>query len=306
MPLYQKYRPSGLDEMIGNESVLTSLKQVLSKPLAEVPKAFLFHGPAGCGKTTLGRIVKSMLGCSDADYQELDTADFRGIDSMRDIRRTVSYSPMAGPCRIWLLDECHQITGDGQEALLKALEDAPIFAFFVLCTTNPEKMKPTIRSRCMEFPVQALGAKDIGKILVTACKGEKAKVSIEVLKFIAVECMGSPRTALVALEQIIGLPEDKAMDVAKRKIQEQEESNKLCSLLLKKASWREIAACVSTLKAEPESTRRGVIGYMTAILLRGEENDQAFTVIDCFGENYFNTGKAGLVASCWLATHQGE
>jgi len=304
MGLYQKYRPTDLDSVVGNEATIASLKQVLSKPHEEVPKAFLFHGPAGCGKTTLGRIVKKCLKCADSDFQELDTADFRGIDSMRDIRRTVSYSPMGGKTRVWLLDECHQITGDGQEALLKALEDAPDFAFFVLCTTDPQKLKPTIRSRCMEFPVESLQPRELGTILVNVCKAEKLRVPVDVLKFIATESMGSPRTALVTLEQILGLPEEQMKKVAQGKIQEQEESNRLCQLLLKRASWKDLAACIRTLKAEPESTRRGVLGYMSAILLNGAENDQAFNVMDCFGEPYYNNGKAGLVMSAWMATHE--
>lgn len=104
MELYKKYRPATLDEMVGNEDVVCALKNMLSKD--EAPHTYLFHGPSGCGKTTLARILSKELGCAEADYREVDTADFRGIDTAREIRKQIRYAPLEGSCKVWLLDEC--------------------------------------------------------------------------------------------------------------------------------------------------------------------------------------------------------
>ena len=123
MSLYHEHRPETLDEMEGNESTIKALRSVLSKPKNEIPHAFLLTGESGCGKTTLARIIKTKLACSDYNYKEVDSADFRGIDTIREIRRHMKLKGLGGGIRIWLLDECHMISRDGMNALLKALED---------------------------------------------------------------------------------------------------------------------------------------------------------------------------------------
>lgn len=300
MGLYQKHRPSSFDDVVGNESTVASLKGLLAKGAKTAPSCFLFHGPAGCGKTTLGRIVAKELGCADSDFTEMDTADFRGIDSMREIRRNVHFRPMSGPVRVWLLDECHQITNDGQDALLKALEDAPAHAFFILCTTDPQKLKKTVRSRCSEYAVSSLSPSDILKILKKVCISERIKIPGSVAKLISQESMGSPRTALVTLEQVAGLKEEQMEQVALAKIQEEEETNKLCQVLLKGGPWKQVAKELAGIKGSEESVRRGVLGYMSTVLLRSG-NPTAYHIMDCFAANYYDTGKAGLIMSCWEA-----
>lgn len=303
MGLYQKYRPRTFKEVIGQDAVVSSLQSVLSAE--EFPHAFLFHGPAGCGKTTLGRILAQELGVGEADFKELDTADFRGIDSMRDIRRTVSYAPMEGKVRVWLLDECHQITGDGQDALLKALEDAPAHAFFILCTTDPQKLKKTVRSRCAEYEISALEPKHIGEILVRACKGEGVKPPMDVLKLIARECMGSARTALVALEQVLRMPEDQMLEAAKRSVETEAKTNALCQKLLKGAPWKDVAACLKDIPDDPERVRISVFNYMAAVLRGG--NERAFSVMCRFETpyHYTPTASAMLARDCYDALTSG-
>ena len=106
MSLYTKYRPKQLSEFAGNESVVESFDALFSKPRQDIPHAILLTGSPGCGKTTLARIAASRLGCSDMDLVEVDSADFRGIDTVRDIRRQMGLSPLGGPCRVWIIDEC--------------------------------------------------------------------------------------------------------------------------------------------------------------------------------------------------------
>lgn len=116
--LYQAYRPRTFDEVVGNKEAIRTLESFIKRDISEVPHAFLFSGPSGCGKTTLARILAKKLGCSDANFVEIDSADFRGIDTIREIRRQMRLAPVGGgSCRVWLIDECHKLTGDAQSAL---------------------------------------------------------------------------------------------------------------------------------------------------------------------------------------------
>ena len=102
-----------------------------------------------------------MLGCRGGDYREIDSADFRGIDTIREIRKQIQYLPIESDCRMWLLDEVHMLTAPAQEALLKALEDTPKHVYFALCTTEPQKLIKTIKGRCTHYTVDLLNEKQI-------------------------------------------------------------------------------------------------------------------------------------------------
>ena len=106
MSLYHKYRPSTFEEIIGNETTVDSLSAAISSKVKDRTHAILLSGQTGCGKTTLARIVANELGCVGSDFREIDSADFRGIDSIREIRKQAGYKPLEGSCRVWLLDEC--------------------------------------------------------------------------------------------------------------------------------------------------------------------------------------------------------
>ena len=109
MSLYHKYRPQSLDEVIGNENAVEAVRAELNKD--NPSHSYLFHGPTGCGKTTLARITANNLGATGRDFQEVDTADFRGIETIREMRRNSMFQPVEGSCRVWLLDEVHKQIG---------------------------------------------------------------------------------------------------------------------------------------------------------------------------------------------------
>ena len=132
MSLYLQYRPIELSQLKGNADIVATLEGMLDNRTS-CPHAFLLHGPTGCGKTTIGRIIASSLGCKDSDFTEVDSADFRGIDTIREIRKSSQFMPTHGDVRVWLIDECHKMTNDAQNALLKILEDTPTHIYFVLC-----------------------------------------------------------------------------------------------------------------------------------------------------------------------------
>jgi DNA polymerase-3 subunit gamma/tau len=297
MSLYHKYRPGNFSEIMGNEEIVTTLKADLAKE--QCPHVFLFHGPTGCGKTTLGRIVVKELGCSNEDFTELDIADFRGIDTVREIRRQVAYKPLNGKCRIWLLDEVHKLTTDAQNALLKVLEDTPQHVYFILATTDPQKLLPTVRGRCSSYAVSQLNDTQMLGLLRKVARAEGCRLTKEVYDQIIQDSQGHPRNALQILDQVISAPEETRLEIAKRTAEIQSDAIELCRALVQKAPWKKVAGILSKLKEqEPESIRRLVLGYCNSILLKGE-NMQAGLIMENFIEPFYNTGFPGLTFACF-------
>ena len=306
MSLYQDYRPETLNEMEGNESTIKTLESVLSKSKKETPHAFLLTGDSGCGKTTLARIIRTELGCSDHNYKEIDSADFRGIDTIREIRRHMKLKGLGGGIKVWLLDEAHMIGTGGdssknvaQNALLKALEDTPPHVYLILATTNPEQLLKTIRNRCTSFSVSPLSEKKMEIFLGEVCEAEEKKVPEEVIKQISRDSFGSPRAALVILDKIIDLKKKDMAEAAEEIAINENEAVELFRLLLKKnVKWKEIAALIKNIKIEPESLRRKGLFYFEAVLLNSGQSIAA-ALIEEFAEPLYSTGRPGLTLACY-------
>lgn len=297
MSLYHKYRPTTFEEMVGNVEVVTTLKADMAKE--DHPHAYLLYGPTGCGKTTLGRIIASELGCSEDDFKEVDSADFRGIDTIREVRKQSQYKPLSGKCRVWLLDEVHQQTKDAQHALLKALEDAPPHVYYILATTEPQKLLATLKGRCSQYQVKQLTDSEMMKLLRSVVKAENQKLNKDVYEQIIMDSQGHPRNALQVLDQVLGVPAEMRNEVAKRAAEIQSDAIELCRALMQKAPWKKVAAILTKIKdQEPESIRRLVLSYCNSILLKGE-NMQAGLVMEQFIEPFYNTGFPGLTFACF-------
>ncbi len=293
-----KYRPTMLRDFLGNENTTDALRSMMERE--EIPHTLLFTGPSGCGKTTLARIVAKRLKCSEHDLQELNTADFRGIDTIRDVIRNMSLCPMSGPYRVWILDEVHQLSKDGQHALLKALEDTPKHVYFLLATTDPEKLLPTIRTRCVTFDVKPLDDPNMKGLLVKVVTLEQAQVPPPVLDQIVQDSLGSARMALSILDKIINMDAGDMLAAAKQSAAQQNEAIDLSRALIGKRPWKEIARIIQGITQEPESVRRVVLGYASAVLLKSGQ-PQAYVVLDCFRQDFFTTGKPGLTMAAYMA-----
>ncbi len=301
MSLYIKHRPTSLEELKGNQEIISTLRTMLEDK-DKCPHSFLLTGPTGCGKTTIGRIISDKLGCVGADYREIDSADFRGIDSIRDIRKIAVYAPIEGSCRIFLLDEVHKLTNDAQNALLKILEDTPKHVYFILCTTDPQKLIPTLKGRCSTFQVKQLADSEMLILLKKVARAEGQKLEKEVLDQIISDAQGHPRNALQILEQVLCVEPEQQLEVAKRIAEQQSQVIELCRALIGKKSWKEIAAILSGLKEEePESIRRMVLGYCQAILLKGSSNNHTAAVMEAFIDNFYDKGFPGLTLACYSA-----
>lgn len=296
--LYLKYRPSSLEEVLGNTEIVEALDSMLSNK-EKCPHSFLLAGPTGCGKTTIGRIISARLGCSGSDFVEVDSADFRGIDTVREIRKQSQYKPLEGSCRVWLIDECHKMTGDAQNALLKILEDTPNHVYFILCTTEPNKLLKTIQGRCSIFNVKQLEASQTIKLLRRVVRAEGETLEKEVYEQIAQDSMGHSRNALQILDQVLRVDPEKRLETAKRSAEEQSQSIELCRALLGKKSWKEVQTILNGLKdQDPESIRRHVLGYCQSVLLKSDM-PLAGLVLENFLEPFYNTGFPGLVYACY-------
>jgi len=308
--LYQRHRPRKLKDVVGQDAAVKVIEGLLKGDT--FPRAILFHGPAGTGKTTIARILKDKLGCQDGDFYEVNSANFRGIDSARDVADRMRMRPMSrGSVRIWLFDEVHKWTPDGQEAMLKPLEEAPSHIHFFLCTTNPEKLHKAVRSRCTDVGLKLVQPKVLTDLSVRVAEAEGVSLSEEVAERVAEAADGSPRKALVILESILGIEDDEDKLRAIERSDEKAKAIDLARALIKPTStWNEVAKILREVDDDPESLRRMVLGYCQSILLSEKPSPaimpRAAMILDEFKYDFYNSLKPGLTIACWRIVHAGK
>jgi DNA polymerase III gamma/tau subunit len=301
MNLYNKYRPTTLEGIKGNEEILPTLETMLSD-LSKCPHSFLLTGPTGCGKTTLARIIAERVGCQPKDMVEMNISDLRGIDNVRDIIRSTSFLPMGSTARVWLLDEFHKATNDAQNALLKILEDTPDHVYFILCSTDPQKIISTIKGRCSTFQMSLLNDALMTGLLRRVARAEGVKLEEKVMEQIVQDSLGHPRNALNILEQVISTEPDQRLAMATKTAEQQNQVIELCRAMLKNAGWKEIRVILTGLSdQEPEQVRRAIMGYSQAVLLK-EDNPKAGLMLESMLEPFYDSGFPGLTYACYRIT----
>jgi DNA polymerase III gamma/tau subunit len=298
-----KYRPATLDALVGQAPAVAMLTSMIEGH--RLPRALMFVGPSGVGKTTAARCLQTALDCSDMDYREVNAANTRGIDTVRELEESVQLSPWGGGCKIYVLDEAHQLTrkkgGDAQTALLKTLEDTPSHVYWVLCTTDPGDLLPTIRTRCTEVKFGKVKPMDLEKLVRGVCKKERVKLDTEVIDRLVEVADGSARKCLVLLHQIVGVKGSEEQLECLQSSDLQSQTIDLCRALLNPRSrWGEVAKILKGLDSDPEEARRAVLGYATNVLLGGGPlSAKAYLILQAFRDNYYDSGRAGLVSSCY-------
>ena len=225
--LARKYRPRTFDQMVGQEAVVRALSSALST--GRLHHAYLFTGTRGIGKTTVSRILAKSLNCTgedgqggvtaqpcgrcsacreiDADryvdYVELDAASNRSIDEIRDLMERAAYKPTVGRYKVFMIDEAHQLTKDAFNALLKTLEEPPDYLKFVLATTDPDKMLPTVLSRCLQFNLRPMAPDTVQEHLAHVLQAEGIAYEEEALAVLGRAARGSMRDALSLTDQAL-------------------------------------------------------------------------------------------------------
>lgn len=298
MSLYNTYRPKEFSEIVGNEDTVSYLEGITSDK-KKAPHVFLFHGPTGCGKTTMARILAKELGASGVNTKEINSADFRGIDTVRDMIRNSRYQSIGGGNRCWIIDEIHQQTTAAQNALLKLLEDTPEHSYYILCTTEPDKLLKTVRGRAIQIQVKPLTDKQMFNLLRSVVKGEEKRLKKPVYDQIIQDSFGLPRNALQILDKVLNVDAEQQLNIAKESASQQNASIELCRALLDGASWKKISTILKGLKdQDPESIRRHVLGYAQSVILNGT-NNQAAHILEEFIEPFYNSGYPGLVLASY-------
>lgn len=303
MALYQKVRPSSFDEVVGNESTIRALVKKIKGPEDQRPHAFLFHGPSGTGKTTLGRIVAKEVGCTKDSIFEVNAANTRGLDSVRDIASSAHLSVLGGGAKAYIIDESHQLTPAAQEAFLKIIEDYPRDTYFIFCTTEPKGIIPTIRNRCTQYEMCTLSTDKILQLVRMVCQKEQLAVPDAIQQSVAATCEGSPRAALVSLESVIGIEDlDTAIQLLVRGTDLDSGVIELCKLLyalpnVRRQNWRNIIGTFNRLSDTPETIRRSVLTYLYKKLVDAPDEEEALDLawlIKIFSVSVFYGNKAQL------------
>ncbi len=228
IPFARKYRPKFFKEVVGQEVPVRILKNAVK--LNKISHAYMFFGPRGVGKTTVARILAKAVNCLNPsegepcgacencslidrgifpDLIEIDAASNRGIDDIRSLRESVNYTPMKGKFKIYILDEAHMLTKEAFNALLKTLEEPPPSTIFVLCTTEGDKIPPTIASRCQRLMFSRVKKEEIISYLEMISKREGIDFEREALEEIAIASDGCLRDAASLLDQASSFGENK-------------------------------------------------------------------------------------------------
>jgi DNA polymerase-3 subunit gamma/tau len=200
--LYRKYRPTRFEDVVGQGHIIAALRGVVAS--GAPTHAYLFAGSRGTGKTSVARILARELGVRDRDLYEIDAASNRGIDDVRVLREEVHVLPAESPYKVYVVDECHMLTREAFNALLKTLEEPPQHVIFILATTEAEKLPETVASRCEVHTFRKPTVAELRSVATAAAEQEGYALELAAAELIALLGDGSYRDMYGALQRVLG------------------------------------------------------------------------------------------------------
>lgn len=305
-----KHRPQKVDDLAGNASVVKTLRSWEAS--GNVPKCVMLTGSKGCGKTTTARILKNILNCSDVDFHESNSGDERGLPAARDIMKVCRYAPIGGGAAIWFMDEAHSLMKLAQEALLKVLEEPPRRSWFILATTDPEKLEDTFKDRASFLNMSPPTPTEIARDVVwKVTQLEGTPFTKDLCKAVGEACGCSVRKALIMAQQLATLPETERMVALKgMAVADENPAEHLCSLLLEhgRQPFKTLRYAATKASDNPESVRRSLLAYMGKVAV-WSETEVALRVLDIAGRFFapvYETGWAGLLGILMTLSKEKE
>jgi len=306
MKLTEKYRPVKFDDIIGNEVMIEALKAQMERKEG-MSSTYLFSGNTGCGKTTFADCFANELGIDPSSYTVINGTSDNGVPTARRVIEDMQYRPLIGGNKMYLFDECHFLSKQAWDALLKVLENPPEYVYIILCTTAPDKLPATVLNRCTKYRVEPLTVKEQRKLVVRVLRGEDKKLSNEVLDKIIEISNGSGREIVTFIDTVMDLREDIQLSgLSVDKELAVKAYDLVCMLLRRSTKWYEIASKLELLKGESEEgiRRLALAVFNTSLLKNGDT--VSYVAITAFEEPFFNGGKASLSKACFRVFKEAQ
>ena len=249
----------------GNKAVKRVAKGLIEDEEGRA-QTYLFTGEKGCGKTTLAKLLANEFGATEGNIAEVDCSQDRSIGMVREVHGMMSSPPLTGTAKAFIIDECHSLPKLSQDGLLKDTEEPPNYAYFFLCSTEPEKIVGTLRDRCLELKLNRLRKEDARDFIGQVCHKEKIDFTKDLLRTVLRVSEGNPRKILKALY----LTKLGDVDSVKELLQFVDEDDPQVKTLCKRMLYEKgglMDALEPLRDKEPEAIRRAVLGYMQKVLL---------------------------------------
>lgn len=288
LSIYNKYRPSCFEAVVGQNAVVKSLQ--LATKEKKIPQAMIFAGPSGTGKNTLVYIIANEMQCEKSNIIEIDGSTDTGVDMIREFKEGLRYTSMGkNPLKFVIINECQKLSASAWGALLTITEFPPKHVVFTFLTTDYKKIPTDIQTRCTTYTLKDVKQEDMLDLLEFVAAEEKIELPKGSLDLIVKESQGSPRRALVYLSQVRGCVTKEEVAEMLHTAMDSPQVIDLCRLLISKnPSWQEALRILKNLKdMSGESVRIPVQNYFLAVILNSkseEESLRLLRILDVFSK----------------------